>query len=152
LKHFILVTFFLLSSCATTQVKQTFPTYIPDPLPEKIESRKDTVLPNKTGSPIALEKCTKCEVPFTGILLDSYLLSKYKLISTERDTLRVQIQAERQARAEVQQYYNLALQDALEKAKKSWFEDNKGLLGIVTGVVVTSALAIGLSFGLNASK
>jgi len=147
-KILILYLFISISGCTTQNVKiSDFPTYDPGPLNPPIEIKESQSLPQKTGSPIALTKGQ--QVPYTGILLDSYLLSKYKLILSERDLLRVMIQVERDARKQVQTYYNGVLTDALKRAERNWWERNAGLIGLFLGSVGVTVLAIGLSFGLN---
>jgi hypothetical protein len=148
MKYFFV--FCTLYGCATTTENIKLPEYKPDELQQPIELRKDTVLPQKVGEPVALEPGDK--VPFTGILLDSYLLAKYKLISVERNTIRKQIEVERIARRDVQAYYNVVLQEALQKAKRDWLEKHSMALGVIVGTIFTSVLAIGLAYGLSTTR
>lgn len=146
---------------STASTKAKLPVYKPDPLPSPIEDRVDTVLPKKVGAPTGVVKCSvakgetalvSCSVPFTGVLIDSYLLAKYRLQKVERDKLRVQILAERGARTQVQNYYNTMLADAVERAKRGWWERNNGWVGVIGGAMFTAALAIGLAFGNSESR
>lgn len=133
--------------CSTAAQKPcvTTPGYNPDPLPPPAETTAD--LPKKTGEPMALEAGTAA--PFTGVLLDTYLVGKYKVIVAERDRMRSQILIERHARAQVQSYYDAALGEALKRAERSWWERNGTWVGVVAGVLLTSVLAIGLTYGVR---
>jgi hypothetical protein len=123
----------------------TTPAFTPEPLPAPAETTAD--LPKKTGEPTALEM--GAAAPFTGVLLDTYLVGKYKVISAERDRMRAQLLIERHARAQVQAYYDAALGDALKRAERSWWERNGTWVGVAAGVLLTSVLAIGLTYGVR---
>jgi hypothetical protein len=159
----LLLTASILSlGCASaTQKAPTLPLYKPDPLPPPVEDRKDTVLPPKTGKPAALVKCTvkkgetadkDCVVPYTGILVDSYLLAKYKLQKAERDRMRNQIVIDRDAYTKTHAVTNEAFQAMAERAKRSWWENNKGTVGFWGGLVVGMGLAILTVFGISKAE
>ena len=137
----------VLLGCAGVTQKPcvTTPAFTPDPLPPPVETTAE--LPKKTGEPTALEAGTAA--PFTGVLLDTYLVGKYKVIVAERDRLRAQILIERNARALVQSYYDAALTVAQKRAERSWWERNGTWMGVVAGVLLTATLAIGLTYGLR---
>lgn len=137
----------VLLGCSSVTQKPcvTTPTFTPEPLPAPAETTAD--LPKKTGEPVALDAGTAA--PFTGVLLDTYLVGKYKVIVAERDRMRAQILIERHARAQVQAYYDAALTDALKRTERSWWERNGTWVGVVAGVLLTSVLAIGLTYGVR---
>lgn len=144
----------LLSGCFSAPKPETIlkdlPTYQPTALQEPIEKREADTLPEKTGQPTALS--SGVAAPFTGILIDGYLLSKYKLIVSERDKLRELITIERESRSGVQSYLNKIIADALSKSHPTWWDENKGWVGFVGGVVAASALAIGLGAAFSHVK
>lgn len=147
----------LFVGCATTAKNSTINNsliYKAQELPPPVEIRENGSLPSKTGAPTPLMVCSsnkgdKCSIPFTGILLDSHLLSKYKLIKVERDTLRDLIKIERVAREQSQNYYNLTILELMEKSKRSWWEKHSGTIGVMSGVVFTSIIVIGLAYALH---
>lgn len=148
-----------LMACQTpiqsASILKQLPKYKVEALDPPVEDKE--LLPPKTmgGAPIPLRACEpprECMIPFTGILLDSHLLAKYKLIKGERDKLRTWIMIERTARGDIQNYMNKVLADALARAKRSWWDENKGWVGLVGGVVAASILAIGLAAGLERAE
>lgn len=140
----------LVAACAGNQPNQTLsqlPAYKVEKLDPPTEEKNAAKLPPKQGKPTALDKDSKA--PFVGILIDSYLLAKYKMIQAERDRLRSWITIERTARGDVQALMNRVLVDALARSELGWWERNKGLIGFAVGVIAASALAIGLTAGLD---
>jgi hypothetical protein len=142
----------LLMGCASTkQAKPTLPSYKPDPLPAPIEEREKSSLPKPSGNkPVAVAK--DGTVPYSGILMDPYLAAKYKLIKAGRDRLRSLITTDRKAFSKSHAVTNEAFQEMAERAKRSWWENNKGTVGFWGGMIVGMALAILAVFGVDKAQ
>jgi hypothetical protein len=152
----------ILAGCASTQkTKIALPTYKPSPLKPPIEERPEVKLPPKVGAPAVVMACSvekgqtateTCKVPFNGILIDQHLAAKYKLQATERDTLRTIVQTDRAAFASTHQVHEDAINDLAEKAKRSWWENNKGTVGFWGGMIVGMGLAVIAVFGVTKAE
>ncbi len=151
MKYLLFIFILAVPACATVQsakdIETQLPTYKPEPLPPPIEEEHVKELPAKDGEPTALMEGQAA--PFTGVIIDTHLLAKYKFIKIERDFRRFQIAVEQETRAKIQSYYNGVLSTALKNGERSWWERHAGTLGLVTGVLFTSVLAIGLTYGLG---
>lgn len=132
-------------------MKPTLPSYQPDPLPAPIEEREKSALPPPSGNkPVALAK--DGTAPFAGILMDPYLAAKYKLIKAGRDRLRSTITTDRKAFSKSHAVTNQAFQEMAERAKRSWWENNKGTIGFWGGMIVGMGLAILAVFGVDKAQ
>lgn len=150
----LLVAQMMIVGCRATSSssKPTLPAYKPDPLKAPIEVREAKKLPPRTGNqPVQVKKDQPA--PFAGILMDGYLAAKYKLIKAERDKLRTIIQIDRTAQGRVHKVMNDAFDEMVRRAKRGWWERNKGTIGFWGGLVIGTFTTVLTVYGVSkASK
>lgn len=164
----------LLSSCATTKLPQvvTFDQATKEVeakswVPTKIEDepdfkagtsevvKKGTVIVTKTTvkNPDGTETVQESRKTLDGarILIDKDRSLYYAALKARRDRLRASLQT-----AEKQRYIdNRILESTIEnlkaraKQQSTWWEKNKGLVGLAFGSLVGMAITVGLVYALN---
>jgi hypothetical protein len=149
---FLLILVLLLGGChPLVQVpvaqKYSLPTYTPEPLPAPIETREK--LPAKTALPYDMLQGD--EAPFNGILIDAYLAMKYKLIVAERDRLRTQVAIDRKTYSQIYDLTNRSFQEMAQRAERSWWELNKGMVGFWVGTTLALGFSVLTVFALDHS-
>jgi len=151
-RFLVILTLLVVSACKTGgPADLALPPTKVEPLPPPLEEVQAKTLPEGPSTKQGLIKGTIA--PWDGVMLSPRLAGEYVLVKAERDKLRPLLALERQVNADRFQLCNQTLTDVSKKAERSWWEENKGLLGFFTGFVVAGAAAIGLAFGLNqASK
>jgi len=88
---------------------------------------------------------------FKGILIDEKKAARLAAIKAERDRRRKELQASRE-KAEIQKKVHdsvVAHLQAKIDSRNTWWEQNKGLVGLSFGVTIGMAIVLGLVYGLT---
>lgn len=100
------------------------------------------------------EEC-KRKVKWGSILLDSVKAAQYATIKIQRNLLIEKLKEERIRRKAAKIIYDAALEQAKEKAKRTWWERNKGLVSgsvfFAAGIAATVGLVYALTGGSGAN-
>ncbi len=91
------------------------------------------------------------QAPFKGIVVDAKKAARLAAIKAERDRRRRELQASRE-KAEIQRriYESTILHlKAKVDSRNTWWERNKGLMGLTFGVTIGMAIVLGLVYGLT---
>lgn len=92
--------------------------------------------------------------PFKGILLDATKVTKHVAIKAERDRRRAELEAITK-KAEIQKIiYESAIERlrAIAESRKSWWDNNKGIVGLVIGTTVGMAIVVGIMYAITGGK
>jgi hypothetical protein len=90
-------------------------------------------------------------VPSNGILIDKDKAAYYVAIKAERDRRRKELEAARK-NLEVQKIIHVSALDhiaAKVKANNTWWERNKGLMGLAFGAVLGIGLTVGILYAVT---
>lgn len=92
--------------------------------------------------------------PHSGILMDEKRTKRLTAIAAERDRRYTELEAARKKAAIQKIIYEstIARLRAQAAAKSTWWEENKGLVGLVIGGAVGMAIVVGLVYGLTGGK
>jgi hypothetical protein len=99
------------------------------------------------GLDILLPKGTAA--PFSGALVGSKRYAIYKAVQIDRTLLIKKYHAEALAARTKEIILTATTQALKETSKRSWWERNALWVGIVTGVVLGTALTVGLVYGIT---
>jgi hypothetical protein len=147
---------FGMSGCATTKVPP-IKTY--EEAKKDVEARGALVSdPIETregyseGTSVPLLK--GAAAPHSGVLLDEAKTRYYIAIKAERDRRRKELEAARKNAAIQEIIHNSALEhiDAKVKANNTWWERNKGLMGLAFGTVIGISLVVGVLYAVTGGK
>ena len=94
------------------------------------------------------------EVPWRGMLFDKDKVLFYEVIAEERDRRRTEVEVERKKAAIDKLIYEQSIAYLTYENKKynSWWERNKGLVGLAVGTILGMAITTGLVYGLTKGK
>jgi hypothetical protein len=87
--------------------------------------------------------------PFTGNLIDNDKARYYIAIKAERKRLRKELGAARLKAAATKIITDALVERLKQEATRSWWERNKGTVLLVTGIVIGTGFAIGLTYALT---
>jgi hypothetical protein len=102
------------------------------------------------GLDILLPKGTAA--PFSGALVGSKRYAIYKVVQIDRTLLIKKYHAEALAARTKEIILSATALALKETAKRDWLERNALWIGIVTGVVLGTALTVGLVYGLTGGE
>lgn len=103
----------------------------------------------KEGTSTVVQKDTPA--PHKGILIDADKAAYYVAIKAERDRRRKELEAARK-NLEVQKLIHkstLEHIEARERAHNTWWERNKGLMGLAFGTTLGIALTVGILYAVT---
>lgn len=153
---FSLIFFVVMVGCAGTgippivtyeQAKQQVdkgPALIDPPIEERQMQKEGETRPIDKGE-AALEN---------GHWIDQDKGNYYKLIKAERDRVRMELEAARKKEAVQKIIYESTIEHIKAKAEKrnTWWEQNKGIVGLAFGTTVGMAIVTGLVYALTKGK
>lgn len=92
--------------------------------------------------------------PYNGIIMDANKIEYYIAIKAERDRRRKELQAARKNAAIQRVIHQSALEhiNAKVKAKSTWWESNKGLMGFAFGTAIGIGLVVGVLYAVTSGK
>jgi hypothetical protein len=102
------------------------------------------------GKDVALPKGTPA--PFSGALVGEKRYTIYKAVQIDRTLLIKKYHAEALAARTKEIILSATALALKETAKRDWLERNALWIGIVTGVVLGTALTVGLVYGLTGGE
>ena len=93
-------------------------------------------------------------VPWRGMLFDKNKVLFYEVIAEERDRRRTEVEVERKKASIDKLIYEQSSAYLTYENKKynSWWERNKGLMGLAVGTILGMAITTGLVYGLTKGK
>ena len=105
-----------------------------------------------SGSSTAILKGSAA--PHNGLLLDETKARYYVAIKAERDRRRKELEAARKNAAIQKAIYDSSLEhiQAKVKANDTWWERNKGLMGLAFGTVLGVGLVVGVLYAVTGGK
>lgn len=92
--------------------------------------------------------------PKNGTLIDEKKLTLLIAIKAERDRRRTELEAERR-KSEIQKIIyesTVANLKAQAEARNTWWEQNKGLVGLTIGTTLGMAIVVGIMYALTGGK
>jgi len=92
--------------------------------------------------------------PHNGILMDADKAKYYIAIKAERDRRRKELEAARKNAAIQKAIHDSALEhiQAKVKSNNTWWERNKGLMGLAFGTVIGIGLVVGVLYAVTGGK
>lgn len=87
--------------------------------------------------------------PHSGVVLDFTKSEEYLAIKAERDRLREELRAARLAKGTTKIIMDATVQRLKEEVKRTWWERNRGVVGLVLGIVLGTSVTVGLVYGLS---
>ena len=92
--------------------------------------------------------------PWRGMLYDKNKALFYEVIAEERDRRRAEVEVERKKAAIDKLIYEQSMAYLTYENKKynSWWERNKGLVGLAVGMILGMGITTGLVYGLTKGK
>lgn len=87
--------------------------------------------------------------PFIGNVIDNDKARYYIAIKAERRRLRKELGAARLKAAATKIITDALVERLKQEATRSWWEQNKGTVLLVTGIVIGTGFAIGLTYALT---
>lgn len=147
-----LLALLLLSSCAASTKKVEIPSYgeakkrvlAGGPLVEEpIEKRMNI----QGGKQQAIKKDDKA--PYTGILINNPKAEELIAIKAERAKLRKLLESSRLQLGTMKIIYEATMGRLKQEVKRTWWEKNRGIVGLVIGIVVGVGTTIGLVYALT---
>jgi hypothetical protein len=95
------------------------------------------------------DKTKKVPVVWGAVVIDAKKAAELKAIKDQRDLLLKKLEATKLQRDANKIIYDAALQKAKEAAKRTWWERNKGVVGLAVGGTIIGGLVIGLVYALT---
>jgi hypothetical protein len=150
----LLISFFSFTVACSVTLPKAPPSY--KPLPDSklvqapLEERTKDKLPKGTFKRKALLKDEKASDD--GVLLDPRETARLGLINTERDSLRLQLLAEKRLTRKKDHIYKKALWEAevrYIKAQPTWLERHAGKIGLAVGIIVGAGFAVGMAAAID---
>ncbi len=87
--------------------------------------------------------------PYTGVLLSLRKAEELVAVKAERTRLRKELEATRLQLGTSKIIYDAIVQRLKEEVRRSWWERNKGIVGLVLGIVVGGALVLGVMYAVT---
>lgn len=142
-----------LSSCATTSVPP-IKTY--EQAKKEVDAKGVLVsapIEKREGYPEGKSTVVKVgdASPHAGIVIDADKARYYVAIKAERDRRRAELEAARR-NLEIQKVIHQSTLDHIEakvKAHNTWWECNKGLMGLAFGVTIGVGLVVGVLYAVT---
>lgn len=143
---------FLVSGCAAVNKKTEIPSYgeakkrvlsggplVEAPIEQRMNIKGGKQEALKTGAP----------APFTGVLLNNAKTEELLAIRAEREKLRKLLEASRLQHGTSKIIYEATLERLKQEAERSWWEKNRGVVGLVIGMVLGIGTTVGLIYALT---
>lgn len=105
----------------------------------------------REGLPEGKAKAIKQGEPslFTGNVIDNDKARYFIAIKAERKRLRKELSASRLKAAATKIITDALVERLKQEATRSWWERNKGTVALVTGIVIGTGFAVGLTYALT---
>jgi len=87
--------------------------------------------------------------PYTGVLVNNPKAREIIAVTAERDRLRKELEAARTTKAITKIIYEATMQRLKEEVDRTWWERNRGLVGLVVGIIGGGALVLGVLYAVT---
>ena len=87
--------------------------------------------------------------PHTGVLINNKKAAELAAIKAERNRLRQELEAARLAKGTSKIIYEAAMERLKEEAQRTWWEKNRGTVGLSIGIIVGSSLVLGVLYAVT---
>jgi hypothetical protein len=148
-------------SCATTPQTEATERTIPEPLFSKELPEPPAEVPPDKRMAVSVSECTiegsdpPQKTP-PGILMSQEMTMRAARLKVAYDEMRGLYEVDLQTMDREREVYERHLKaaddeiaDWKQKARRSWWENNKGTVGLVVGVVTGAALTIGIAAAID---
>ncbi len=146
----------LLGGCATTKLP---PVVTYEQAKKQVESKGSLVsapIEEREGfEPGEAKTINKGDqAPFKGVVINKKKALYYKAIQAERDRRRKELQIARKNAAIQKIIYESSIERlrAQAKAQSTWWQRNRGLVGLAFGITIGAGLVIGLLYAVTGGK
>ncbi len=125
---------------------------------DKVEDRENflkggSVAPVKSGTEVTINSATgPKQVKWGSLVLDDKKVAEYAAIKSERDRLRKDLETERIKAKTKEILYKASVAALAERGKRTWWENNKGVVALTIGGTLGAALIVGLVYALTGGK